>query len=84
MAVSMNAFALQSNNILSIGHDGGEPGRGMSSRWEIPNEVLFLRVRKIHDHVFEDIREPWFYRERLFRVSNTHPVGRVSARVLLN
>jgi hypothetical protein len=50
----------------------------MSSRGKVPNEILLLRVREIHDHVFEHIREPWFNGKRLFRVSNAHPVGRAS------
>ena len=56
----------------------------MSSRWKVPDEILFLRVREIYDHIFEDIGEPWFDGERFFRVSNAHPVGRGSARVPLN
>jgi len=44
-------------------------------RWKVPNEILFLRVRKIYDHIFEDIRESWFNRKCLFCVSNAHPVS---------
>ena len=39
--------------------DDVERERRMCSRWEISNEILFLRVREIYDHVFEGIREPW-------------------------
>ena len=54
----------------------GKPRHRMSLRWKVPNEILFLRVSEINDHVFEVVREPRFDRERLFRVSNAHPVGR--------
>jgi len=75
IALSMNALALQTNKIFSIVREqtAETPNHGMSSRWKVPNEILFLRVRQIHDHVFEDIREPWFDRKRLLRVSNAHP-----------
>ena len=58
----------------------GKPKHETPSRWKVPNEILFLRVREIDDLVFENVREPWFDRKCLFRVSNAHPVGRASAR----
>ena len=81
MAVSINILALQTNEILSIARvDDGKPNTEGRSRWKEPNEILFLRVRQIYDHVFEDIWESWFDRKRLFRVSNAYPVRRAGAR----
>lgn len=48
----------------------------MSSRREVTDEILLLRVREIYDHVLKDFREPWLNRKCLFRVSDAHPVGR--------
>ena len=64
--------------------DCRDPNHGMPSRWKVPNEVLFLRVREIHDHVSEDIREPWFNRKCLFRVPDANPVASARGRVPLN
>jgi len=61
-------------------HAGGWLDTWIHSRWEIPNEILFLRVSEIHDKVSEVIREAWFDRECLFRVSNANAVGRASGR----
>ena len=65
------------NRVLA---DGWISQRGMSSRWKIPNEVLFLRVGEIHDQVFEGFREARFDGKCLFRVSNAHSERRAHVR----
>lgn len=78
MAPSIKALALQ---IRPLNHTRAENWKArMSLRGKETNEILFLRVREIHDHVLEDVRESWLYRESLFQVSNAYPVERANGR----